>query len=185
MTMSRLSDPRGGGARVALLAFGAVAAWTTDALAQASETSADKGDEHTLVVGIGGAADVELGDGSVHPGTNVMVEWGAVEDWLELEVGASVLAADHGVEVPVDLLFKKPFTLARGAEMMVGLGPEVVSVANPTTKATYFGGEVAVDFMLWPWGRHVGLWVEPEYDVIFHGSASQSVGSTGGLLFGW
>lgn len=114
-----------------------------------------------------------------------MVEWDAVENWLELEIGASILSADGGIAAPVDLLIKKPFSLNRWAEVMIGVGPEVVAVSNPTTKATYFGGEVAVDFMFWPWGQRVGLWVEPEYDLIFSDGPSSGIGTTGGLLVGW
>jgi hypothetical protein len=143
-----------------------------------------EGFDRTIIVGVGGAAEVELGDGSVHPGVNLMVEWDAVENWLELEVGASLLATNGGVEVPVDLLVKKPFKLTRWAELMIGLGPEVVQVTG-ANEGTYFGGEVALDFMFWPMGRHVGLWVEPEYDVIVHDGASSGIGGTGGVLSGW
>jgi hypothetical protein len=31
----------------------------------------------------------------------------------------------------------------------------------------------------------MGLWVEPECDLIFHDGAASGVGSTGGILFGW
>jgi hypothetical protein len=103
----------------------------------------------------------------------------------EFEIGASVLSADHGVEVPIDLLIKKPFRLSRWAELMIGLGPEVVLVSNPTTRATHFGGEAALDLMFWPWGRRVGLWIEPAYDVISYNGATSGVGSSGGVLFGW
>lgn len=144
----------------------------------------NEGVEHTIIVGVGGAAELDLGDRSLHPGANLMVEWDAIENWLELEVGASVISADRGVEVPIDLLVKKPFTLARWAEFMVGIGPEVVQVTG-TNKGTYFGGEVALDFMFWPWGRRVGLWIEPEYDLIFHNGATNGLGSTGGVLLGW
>lgn len=156
------------------------------AFAEGARDADDGPPEHTIVVGAGGAAEVELRDGSLHPGANVMVEWDAVEDWLEIEVGASVLAADGGVEVPVDLLFKKPFRLSRWAEFMIGVGPEVVPVSNPATRATYFGGEAALDFMFWPWGPRTGLWLEPEYDAVFHdGGVDHGLGVTGGLLLGW
>ena len=154
----------------------------------ADPRSAGEGDaegfDHTILLGIGGATEVELGDGSLQPGANVMVEWDAIENWLEFEVGASLLATSGGVEVPIDLLVKKPFKLAPWAEFMIGVGPEVVQVTG-AKKRTYFGGEVALDVMFWPWGRHVGLWVEPEYDVVFHDGASSGVGWTGGVLFGW
>lgn len=154
----------------------------------AGETMAhaqDEDIEHTVIVGVGGAGELELGDGSVHPGANVMVELDAVENWLELELGGSILAADRGIEVPIDLLMKKPFKLSRRAEFMIGLGPAVVAVSTPSTKGTYFGGEFALDFMFWPWGRRVGLWVEPEYDVVFRDKPSSGIGTTGGILFGW
>lgn len=149
-----------------------------------AQEQGDDETEHTIVVGVGGAGELELGDGSLHPGANVMIEWDAIENWLELEVGASVLAASGGVEVPIDLLVKKPFTLARWAELMVGVGPEVAQVTG-VDKGTYFGGELALDLMFWPWGRRVGLWVEPEYDALFHDGVSSGIGSTGGVLFGW
>lgn len=144
----------------------------------------DESAEHTIVLGVGGATELELGDGSLHPGANLMVEWDAIENWLELEVGVSVLTANHGVEVPVDLLVKKPFKLARWAELMIGVGPEAVQVTG-ANGGTYVGAEAASDFMFWPWGGRVGLWVEPEYDVVFHGGASSGIGATGGVLFGW
>ncbi len=139
--------------------------------------------DHTMIFGLGGAAELELGDGSVRPGGNAMVEWDIIENWLELEVGASVLTADKGVQVPVDFLVKKPFRLARGVEFMIGIGPEVVHVTG-TNKGTFFGGEVALDFMFWP-SQRIGLWVEPTYDFIWHGGVSHGLGSTGGVLFGW
>lgn len=145
----------------------------------------EENNEHTFIVGVGGAGEVELADGSFHPGANVMLEWDAIESWLELEIGASFLAAEGGLEVPVDLLVKKPFHLAWWSELMIGVGPEVVAVSTPSTKATYVGAEVALDFMFWPWTRRIGLWVEPEYDAVFHDGVSHGIGSTGGLLVGW
>ncbi len=140
-------------------------------------------DDHTIIVGVGSATELELRDRSLHPGVNVMVEWDAIEDWLELEVGASVLAVNRGSEVPVDLLIKKPFWLAPGAELMVGIGPEVVQIWG-AENGTHFGGELALDFMFWP-SRRVGFWIEPSYDVLFDGRVSDGGGVTSGLLFGW
>jgi hypothetical protein len=140
--------------------------------------------EHTLIVGVGPAAEWEPGEGAVLPGGNLMLEWDAIEDWFEFEVGASLLASRSGLEVPVDLLIKKPFTLTSWAEVMVGGGPEVVRVVNRTAVHTYFGAELAVDFMFWPTHR-IGWWIEPTYDLTFSSPLSQGVGVTGGLLVGW
>jgi hypothetical protein len=157
---------------------------SADEVKKPTRDDKDEGFDHTIIVGVGGAAELEVGDRSLHPGANVMVEWDAIEDWLEFEIGASLLTAEQGVEVPMDLLVKKPFKLTRWAEFMIGVGPEVVQVTG-AHKGTSFGGEAALDFMFWPWGRHVGLWVEPEYDLVFHNGASSGLGATGGVLFGW
>ena len=66
----------------------------------AQDSQGDDKLDHTIIVGVGAATELELGDRSLHPGANVMVEWDAIENWLEFEVGASVLTADGGVEVP-------------------------------------------------------------------------------------
>jgi hypothetical protein len=169
------------------LAFG-VALLTLARAAAAGDTNpGDSADvlEHTVIVGVGGAVELELADRSLHAGGNVMVEWEAIEDWLELELGVSALAADGGVEAPIELLFKKPFRLARWAELMPGVGPQVVVVSSSTTRAAYLGGELALDFMFWPWGRRVGLWVEPAYEIVFRDGVSHGLGGTGGVLVGW
>jgi hypothetical protein len=182
------------GAFVGVVLSGAVALATTEKPSRADDegraTGAGAGQgsepaEHTFVVGVGGAGEIELAGGSQHPGVNAMLEWEAVEGWLELELEASVLAADGGVEGPVDLLFKKPFRLAPWAEVMIGAGPEVVRVATPKARATYFGGEVALDFMFWPWPGGVGLWLEPGYDLVARDGVSQGIGATGGAMVGF
>ena len=140
--------------------------------------------EHTIIIGVGGATEYELGNGSFHSGANVMVEWDAIENWLELEVATSLLAADKGIELPVDLIVKKPFRLTQSVELMLGVGPELVRISTPARKTTYAGGQIAVDFMLWP-SHRFGLWVEPTYDLVFRHTLSHGIGSTGGLLVGW
>jgi len=149
------------------------------------EPKEEEGVEHTIVVGAGGDVDVDLGDGSVHGGVNAFVEWNAVPGWLELEVGASVIPADKGVEVPVGLLAKKPFRLTPWSEVLVGIGPELLTVSTPDVKGTYFGAVGALDFMFWPFGERVGLWAAPEYSVVFHDGAQSALGATGGVLLGW
>lgn len=138
--------------------------------------------EHKVVVGVGGAAELDLHERAMHVGPTVFVEWEAIDRWLELELGASLFASEGGVEVPVDLLFKKPFQLSRGFELMVGLGPELVYASSQSK--TYFGVESALDFMFWP-SRHAGLWVEPSFDVVLRDRARAGVGSTAGIIFGW
>lgn len=140
--------------------------------------------EHSIVVGAGGATEIDLAGGGATPGAAGFVEWEAIEDWLELELGMSVLAADGGVEVPAELILKKPFELGATAELMVGAGPEVVRTFGHSAR-TCVGGAVALDFMVWPWGRRLGAWIEPEYDVVSRDGVSQGLGVTSGLMMGF
>ncbi len=172
--------------RTPLVLVACIGLWQTEALADDGNSAGERKEEaieHSVVVGAGGAADLELRDGSLHPGANAFLEWEAIENWLALEIGASVLSADGGLEIPITLLVKKPFKLAPWADFLVGLGPQVVHVTGDT-KGTYAGGAVALDFMFWP-SRHVGLWISPEYDVVFRSGGSSAIGSTGGVLLGW
>jgi len=142
------------------------------------------GKERTLVFGEGAAAEVELKGRSSHGGLNAFVEWNAIDEWLELELGASILATDGGVVVPVDLLLKKPFTITHSLELMVGFGPEMVQFAAPGDQATVWGVEGALDLMLWP-TQHYGLWVEPSYDLLFRDRVEGGMGGTAGVMLGF
>lgn len=169
---------------VALLLGVLIALSASMALAEKGREGDEEAFDHTIIIGLGGAGELELPEGSAHAGGSLFVEWEAIDRWLELELGASVLAAEGGVEVPIDLLFKKPFRLSRSIEVMVGLGPEVVRVSTPAKKTTLIGVEFAVDFMLWP-SQHVGLWVEPTYGVVFNSAARSGLACTAGIIFGW
>jgi len=139
--------------------------------------------ERTVVLGFGGAAELDLPGASTHGGGNVMLEYEAIDGWLEFELGVSALSVHGGLEVPIDLLVKKPFRLSDGAELMIGLGPEVVHVTGPD-HGTFGGIEFVADFMFWP-THHFGWWLEPSYDLVFQNRFSNGFGCTGGLLFGW
>lgn len=168
-------------ARVPVLAFALITLYVGSAHA---DESGEKNVEHTFIVGIGAAGELELGSTSGHAGLNAMLEWETIDNWLELELGASILAADGGIELPVDLLVKKPFRLSPRIEYMVGVGPEITRVSNPSTTAARFGAEAALDVMFWPTHR-IGGWVEPAYEVAFHDGVSQSLGLNVGVIVGW
>ena len=121
---------------------------------------------------------------SAHGGGSLFVEWEAVQSWFELELGLAALAAEGGVEVPIDLLFKKPFRLSRRVELMVGLGPGLVIYRRTPNDGEFFALEVAADFMFWLAPR-VGFWVEPSYELTVRNGVEHSLSSTGGIIFGW
>ena len=82
-------------------------------------------------------------------------------------------------------LFKKPWTLSRKAEFMLGVGPEWVYFRQNRTTDQSISGEVAGDFMFWPNGRHRFDWyLEPAYDRSFMAGHQQSIGISARVLIG-
>jgi len=141
----------------------------------------DKGP--VAIVELGGAANRNVKDGGSSFGPTVAVELTPIEKWLELEAGATPLFAHHSTEWNTDLLFKKPWTLSKKAEFMLGAGPEWVHATNHGMTTNSVAGEVAIDFMFWPSAkRRFGWYVEPGYDYNLGRGHEQSFGITGGLL---
>lgn len=142
---------------------------------------ADK--DHTLVWEFGAAGDWEPAEGSVHKGGTFAPELTPIEGWLELECGITALAANGGVEMPVDVLLKKPWRLSPRFEFMIGAGPELVHAFGPN-RATFWGGEAVLDFMFWP-RTNIGWYVEPGYEITFRaGTPHHGVALAAGLLIG-
>ena len=51
---------------------------------------------------------------------------------------------------------------------MLGAGPEWIHTSGAGGIANSIGGEVALDFMFWPTGKHkFGWYLEPGYDYNF------------------
>jgi hypothetical protein len=98
---------------------------------------ADRGD-HAIVFEFGATADCERQEHSVHTGGTFAFEVTPVENILDLEIGITALAANGGIEMPVDVLFKKPWRPLRRFEFMLGAGLEIVH-ASGTDRATFWG----------------------------------------------
>jgi hypothetical protein len=136
-------------------------------------------------VELGGAGAWNVQDGSRSFGPTVAVEATPIENWLELEAGVTPLFARHSTEWSADLLFKKPWTLSKKAEFMLGAGPEWVHTSNSGMTTNSVSVEVAPDFMLWPSGKHrFGWYLEPAYEYNFGRGREQSLGISFGLLIG-
>jgi hypothetical protein len=144
-------------------------------------TVQDEGD-HALTLELGAAADWSGSEG-FHPGGTFAFEVTPIEHWLELEVGVTAIRAGASIEMPVDVLFKKPWRFSPRFELMVGVGPELVHVTGPD-RATFWGLSSVLDFMVWP-RKNVGWYVEPGYEVTFRGGATHhGLGISAGLLIG-
>jgi hypothetical protein len=139
----------------------------------------EKEKEPSAIIEIGGSGSWSLsGDSSFGPTAGV--EFEPIKNWLEIEVSAGPMFANGIREWDIDVLFKKPFTLADKVEFMIGAGPQWTYAISGSTKT---GVEFAVDFMFWPSpGRKLGWFVEPSYSYTFLGGHEQSLGVNVGLL---
>ena len=143
--------------------------------------SVDK--EPVAVVELGGASSWNLNGGGSSFGANLAVEVTPIENWLELEAGVTPLFARHSTEWDTDLLFKKPWTLSKKAEFMVGIGPEWIHTRQYGLTTNSLAAEAILDFMFWPSAKHrFGWYLEPGYDYSFGRRHERSVGITAGLL---
>jgi hypothetical protein len=138
--------------------------------------------EPVAVVEIGGAVNWNFKGGSSF-GPTVAVEVTPIENWLELEAGVTPLSARNSREWDTDFLFKKPWTLSKKVEFMVGAGPEWVHLTNHGITTNSVSGEAVLDFMFWPSAKHrFGWYLEPGYEYNFGRGHEQSIGISGGLL---
>lgn len=152
-------------------------------LCAANALAEPTGEEPAAVVELGGAAGWSLKNGASSFGPDVAVEVTPIENWLELEAGTTPLFTHRSTEWDTDLLFKKPWTLSKKAEFMVGAGPEWIRTKQYGLTTNALGGEVVLDFMFWPSVKHkFGWYLEPSYEYSFGRGHDRSVGISGGLL---
>jgi len=143
--------------------------------------SADE--DHAIVFELGVAPSWEHAERAIHTGGTFAFEVTPIEHWLELEIGVTAIPAGGSVEMPFDVLFKKPWQFSPRFEFMLGAGPEIVH-ASGGSGATFWGWEGVLDFMFWP-KKNVGWYVEPSYEITFRaGMEHHGVGVAIGLLIG-
>jgi hypothetical protein len=58
----------------------------------------------------------------VPSGGTFAIEVTPIENWLELEIGVTAIRAASSTEIPVDVLFKKPWRSSPQFEFMIAAG---------------------------------------------------------------
>jgi hypothetical protein len=145
------------------------------------EASEEK--DSIAILEIGAATSWNVTGGAATFAPNFAIETTPIENWLELEAGVSPFLTRSSTEWDTDLLFKKPWTISRKAEFMLGVGPEWVHLRQNGITTNTVSGEVAGDFMFWPARKHrFGWFLEPAYAYSFAGGHQQSIGISAGLL---
>ncbi len=139
--------------------------------------------EGVAIVEIGGAPSVSLTGSGASMSPTAAVEITPIENWLELELGVTPTLSRSSTEWVTDLLFKKPWSLSKKVELMLGAGPEWIHIRSNRIGRNTIGGEAAVDFMFWPGAkRRFGWYLEPAYERQFGGGREASLSISGGLL---
>jgi hypothetical protein len=170
-----------------LLIFSCLAAHgeTSFQKSSAPVPSANNDKDAKAIFELGAATSWNLSGGSATFAPNLAAEITPIENWLELEVGVSPFYTRNTKEWDTDLLFKKPWTMSRKAEFMLGVGPQWVHLKQNGRWSNSIAGEIAADFMFWPTGKHrFGWYLEPAYDYSFARGHQKSIGMSGGLLIG-
>jgi hypothetical protein len=158
---------------------------TTLGKSSGSVPKASDDKDPVAILELGAATNWNVSGGAATFAPNLAAEITPIENWLEIEAGVSPFYTRRSTEWDTDLLFKKPWTLSRKAEFMLGVGPEWVRLTQHGRTSNSIAGEVAGDFMFWPTGKHkFGWYLEPAYDYSFAGGHQQSIGMSGGLLIG-
>jgi len=139
--------------------------------------------ESAAVLELGGAGAWSLKNAASGFGPTVAVEVTPIEHWLELEAGVTPLFSRRSTEWSADLLFKKPWSLSKKIEFMVGAGPEWIHTWESGTSTNSAGAEAVLDFMFWRSRKHrFGWYLEPTYEYKFGSGHEHSVGVNGGIL---
>jgi hypothetical protein len=107
----------------------------------------DGGKGPTAVLELGASAGRNLTDRTSNGGPTVAVEFEPIEGWLEIEIGVTPSFSRRSTEWGADVLFKKPWTLSKKAEVMAGVGPSWVHTRELGTSRNALAAEAVVDFM--------------------------------------
>jgi hypothetical protein len=138
------------------------------------------GENDRLILEAAASGEHDLSDGSTHFGPSVGLEVEPIEDWLEVELGASRFSKAGATVWGLDMAFKKPWRLSPTLEVMPGIGPTWEHNSG-SGHADTWGAQAVLDLFFWH-SRRVGWFVEPAYGVAFDTGHGKSFGITAGLF---
>ncbi len=139
-----------------------------------------------FLVGAKGGAALALtpGHSSWHAGGGYFVELVPSHDWLAIEISQRVYSGTCAVQMPIEVLFKKPLHVSRAVELYLGVGPVLSLELGCCSSSAHVG--VAGVFGSYFWASdHVGFLVEAAYTPIFTAPATHEILWSGGIVFGW
>jgi hypothetical protein len=144
----------------------------------------DEGTEqnHLVILELGASGEREISEGTSHIGPAVGLEIEPIENWLEIELGASTYTSQGARNWEIELPFKKPFRLSGTIEVMPGLGPTWTHTTQSAAHSSTWGAVAVIDLFVWR-TRRLGWFLEPSFGVASGNGNQKSVGLTGGIFF--
>ena len=166
---------------IATLVARALTFWALLPLAPSLAATDDREPDHVAVLELGATGEREISESTSHIGPAVGIEIEPVENWLEVELGASTYRTQGATNWELELPFKKPFRLSSTIEVMPGLGPTWAYTAQPGQRPNTWGAESVIDLFFWR-SKRFGWFLEPSYGVAFANGHKKSASLTGGLF---
>ena len=117
-------------------------------VSSANPQMASEDKDPIAIVELGAATSWTSSGGAATFAPNLAAEVTPIENWLELEAGVSPFYTSKSTEWDTDLLFKKPWTISRKAEFMLGVGPQWIHLRQNGKVTNSISGEMAEDFRL-------------------------------------
>lgn len=164
---------------VALALFGCGILRIGSARAEGTES---EGKDRAAILEFAATVEREISERTSHAGPAIGVEFEPIEDWLEIEFGASTNWSRGATNWELELPFKKPFRLSETVEVMPGLGPTRSHTTQAGQRPSAWGAEAVVDLFFWR-SKHFGWYLEPSYGIALGNHNAKSVALTGGIFF--
>jgi hypothetical protein len=142
----------------------------------------DAEQDHMGILELGVTGEREMSEHAWHTGPAVGIEVEPIENWLEIEFGASTIRSHGATSWELELPFKKPFRLTSTVEIMPGLGPTWTHTVQPGEPPSTWGAEAVLDLFFWR-SKRFGWYLEPSYGVNLGNGNKQSAALTGGIFF--
>src|ERR1700685_4869061 len=98
-------------------------------------------DDTVAILEVGAATNWNFRGGAATFAPNLAAECTPIENWLQIEAGVSPFYTRNSTEWDTDLLFKKPWTISRKVEFMLGVGPEWVHLKQYGKVSNSVAGE--------------------------------------------
>jgi hypothetical protein len=165
------------------LRYRAVTGSLVASLLCATMAQAEEREKSAAVIEIGSAAEWQIPHGEFSLGPYVALEFEAVRDRLEIEIGVSAQFGRHQTDLANELILKTPVFTFKKIEVMFGVGPQWEYHVTAGELRNSFGVEVQLEFEYWPSAdRKFGWFVDYQYDRAFTSDRTQSIGVQFGLL---